>query len=67
MKTGERIRTELSGFLPHVFGDFHPADLSELSGGSMFAFLKANGVDIRPLLNPTACRRAAASLEAAFL
>jgi hypothetical protein len=61
----ELIRTEL--FLPYVFGNFHPADLSELSGGLLFAFLKVNGVDIWPLLNPTAWRRAAASLEVAFL
>ena len=61
----ELIRTEL--VLPYVLGDFHPADLSKLSGGLLFAFLKANGVDIWPLLNPAVWRRAAASLEAAFL
>ena len=61
----ELIRSEL--ILPYVFGDFHPADLSELSGGLSFAFFKANGVDIRPLLNPAVWRRIAAALEADFL
>ena len=46
----ELIRTEL--FLPYVFGEFHPADLSELSGGLLFAILEANRVDIRPLCCP---------------
>ena len=54
------IRTEL--ILPFIFGDFHPQDLNEHFGGLLFAFLKADGVGIRPLNFSTATRRCASAL-----
>ena len=54
------IRSEL--ILPVIFGDFHPQDLNELSGGWLFAFLKLDGVGIRPLNCSSAFRRCASSL-----
>jgi hypothetical protein len=57
----ELIRTEL--ILPFVFGDFHPQDLNEHFGDLLFAFLKADGVGLRPVNRSTGTRRCASSLK----
>ena len=58
-------RSEL--ILPVLFGDYHPQDLNEYSGGWLFAFLKADGVGIRPLNCCSLHRRCASSLICTYL
>ena len=56
----QRIITHL--MLPYATGDFHPDYLHEHAGGRLSAFLKPDGVRVRPINNASVWRRGTATL-----
>ena len=55
----EKLRRHV--MLPYIMADFIPGHKSELAGAKSFAYFKPNGVDVRPLAEGSAWRRAAAT------
>ena len=55
----EKLRRHV--MLPYIMADFIPEHKSELAGAKSFAYFKPNGIDVRPLAEGSAWRRAAAT------
>ena len=55
----EKLRRHV--MVPYIMESFIPEHKRELAGATSFAYLKPNGVDVRPLAEGSAWRRAAAS------